>query len=368
MKFEYLYNVGDKVFCNDSIVTIKRRYGKENEPAYLIEESSRIVFEKSLSPIMEIKKELKEERGISEEGEKLFKQSLKEKDEKEYKQYLYDIDNKYSSLSKYSRNLNLLAIKNELNPTYFREKEVNEIKTILLRRTKPNPILTGVAGCGKTAIIEELARSYVNDYLNNENNENNETFPIIYDLSLNSLLSGSRYRGDFEEKLQNILNIVSTNKKIIIFIDEIHTINDIGTAEGATSAGQILKPALARGDIRCIGATTEEEYNQYIMNDKALARRFSKVEIKILTGDTRKKCIDNIIKEYGNYFKINTNSIDADSIINLIDNIIPNKIFPDNVIDIIDETLATAKFQNKKEITIKDINAIVTRMTGYLII
>lgn len=351
MKFEYLYNVGDKVFYNNRVVTIKRKYGKENEPAYLIEEYPGIVFEKFCSSTIEkVKKDLKEEKHEREEA---------------YKQYLYDIDNKFSSLSKYSRNLNLLAIKDELNPTYFREKEVNEIKTILLRRTKPNPMLTGVAGCGKTAVIEELARSYVNDYLNNINNE---IFPIIYDLSLNSLLSGSKYRGDFEEKLQNILNIVSTNKNIIIFIDEIHTINDVGNAEGAMSAGQILKPALARGDIRCIGATTEEEYNQYIINDKALARRFSKIEIKMLTGNTRNKCIDNIIKEYGNYFKINTNLIDVDSIVNLIDNIVPNKIFPDNVIDIIDETLATAKFQNKKEITIKDINTTVTRMIGYLII
>lgn len=350
MKFNYKFNIGQVVFCKGKALTIKRKVGNYDVPAYAVMEDRSIYFEADLS----------ETNTLSEYAPEQSDRDMK----REYRSYLQELDDRYSVLSKYSRNLNLLALKNELTPTYGRETEVDKIRTILLRRTKPNPILTGVAGCGKTAIIEELARTFVNYYLNTAD----KNTPIIYDLSLNSLVSGAKYRGDFEDRLNSILNLLSRNENIVVFIDEIHSINDVGNSEGATSAGQILKPALARGDIRCIGATTTEEYKKYIATDKALARRFSVVNIVPLAGTARTNCIENIVAEYGTYFDIKTDSISASAIENIIDNIIPETVFPDNVIDIIDETLATAKFKKKKEITISDINTTISRMTGYLII
>lgn len=350
MKFNHKFNIGQVVFCKGTALTIKRKVVNYDVPAYAVMEDRNIYFESDLSQIIT----------LSEYAPEQSDRDMK----REYETYLQGLDDRYSVLSKYSRNLNLLALKNELAPTYGRETEVDKIRTILLRRTKPNPILTGVAGCGKTAIIEELARTFVNYYLNTAD----KNTPIIYDLSLNSLVSGAKYRGEFEGRLNSILDLLSRNKNIVVFIDEIHSINDVGASEGAISAGQILKPALARGDIRCIGATTIEEYKKYIATDKALARRFSVVNIVPLAGTARTNCIENIVVEYGTYFDIKTDSISASAIENIIDNIIPETVFPDNVIDIIDETLATAKFKKKNEITISDINTTLSRMTGYLII
>lgn len=351
MKLNYKFNFGQVVFCKGEALTIKRKVDNYDVPAYAVMENTKVYFESDLSEI----------NTLSEYAPEQSDRDMK----REYRSYLQALDDdRYLALSKYSRNLNLLALKDELAPTYGRESEVDKIRTILLRRTKPNPILTGVAGCGKTAIIEELARTFVNYYLNTADRNT----PIIYDLSLNSLVSGTKYRGEFEGRLNSILDLLSRNENIVVLIDEIHVINDIGNSEGAASAGQILKPALARGDIRCIGATTTEEYKKYIATDKALARRFSMVNIAPLAGTARTKCIENIVAEYGTYFDIKTDSISASAIENIIDNIIPETVFPDNVIDIIDGTLATAKFRQKKEITISDINTTVSRMTGYLII
>lgn len=352
MKFNYKYSVGQKVFCGEKEFTICRRCGNFDSPAYWVEENDLIYSESELSDMP---------MANMNSCEKLSEMNQKELN---YKRYLNRIDKENEALSKYARNLNLLALNGELPPTYGREIEVDKIKSILLRRTKPNPLLTGVAGCGKTAIVEELARTFVQDYLNTESPH----IPIIYDLSLNSLVSGSRYRGDFEEKLKNILDTLSQQKNIIIFIDEIHSLNEIGNSDGATSAGQILKPALARGDIKCIGATTTEEYFKYIATDKALARRFSTIEVKQLVGKTRTDCINNIIKEYGEYFSINTEEINADEIENIIDNIMTGTIFPDNVVDIIDSTLAAAKFEKKEKITMEEIKTTVMDITGYLIL
>ena len=210
-KFNYHYATGDTVYTIDGIrLTIKRRCGKFNTPHYWVEENSRIYGETQLfyeNPTGQTEEELNKE---------------------EYAKELHRFNNETESLSKYSRNLNLLALNGELAMTYGREKEVAEISTILLRRTKPNPLLIGVAGCGKTAIVEKLARKFVNERLAT----GNPHIPVIYDLSLNSLVSGTKYRGDFEEKLQAVMNTVKKNKDIIVFIDEIHSLNSIGNAEG----------------------------------------------------------------------------------------------------------------------------------------
>ena len=346
-KFDYHYSKGDRVYTsNGTPLTIKKRCGNFATPRYWVEQTDNLYEETQLfseNPKAPTEEELNRE---------------------EYARKLRRLDNENAPLSKYSRNLNLLALNGELAMTYGREKEVAEISTILLRRTKPNPLLIGVAGCGKTAIIEEFARNLVNERLTTGNPHT----PVIYDLSLNSLVSGASYRGVFEERLQNILDIVSKNKDIIVFIDEIHQLNCIGNAEGATSAGQILKPALARGEIRCIGATTIDEYKEHIITDKALTRRFSVVNVPPIAGTARDNCVTNILAEYGQYFGIDTSKVKTETLLNIIDNCIPDTVFPDNVIDIIDETLATAKANNKTEVSDDDMKKTASRQHNIVII
>lgn len=346
-KFEYRYSMGDTVYTpNGTRLTIKKRCGNFDTSHYWVEQNGLIYDETQL---------------LSENPNAPTKEEL---DREEYARELRRLNNENEFLSKYSRNLNLLALNGELAMTYGREKEVAEISTILLRRTKPNPLLIGVAGCGKTAIVEELARQLVNERLATGNPHT----PVIYDLSLNSLVSGTRYRGDFEERLQGVIDVVKKNKDIIVFIDEIHSLNSIGNAEGATSAGQILKPSLARGEIRCIGATTIDEYKEYIVTDKALSRRFSVVNVSPISGTARKNCVTNILSEYGRYFDIDTAEIKTETLLNIIDNCIPDTVFPDNIIDIIDETLATAKANKKTEVNDDDMKRTASRQHNIIII
>lgn len=197
---------------------------------------------------------------------------------------------------------------------------------------------------------------------------NDDTTPIIYELSFNALIGGTRYRGDFEERLQNIIKELENKDNIVIFIDEIHQINEIGSAEGCTGMGQLLKPALARGDIKCIGATTIEEYNKYIATDKALARRFSNVNIKQLTGKIKTACIENILTEYGAYFNIDITEIEVNEVENIVTYCLPNTVFPNNIIDVVDEVLATAKFEKRDKITMTDIKNTISEISGLLVI
>lgn len=313
---------------------------------------------------------------------------------------LNSMNQRHRSLSDMSRNLNLLALKGDLAPVFHRESEIEAIQKMMLRRTKPNALLIGVAGCGKTAIAEALAIHIANqrtEYLSEKAKAEREydralskcaTDPVtgevldapmmrevpkpplcdavIYDLPINTLVAGSKYRGEFEEKLQNVINDCKKDKNIILFIDEIHQMNDAGKAEGACSMGQILKPAMARAEVRVIGATTTEE-SAILKKDKALARRFSDVEIRPLVGDKALSTAQSILADYERFHGVTVQGINSDQILEMV-NFHVGGVFPNNFIDCIDEAMSSVKFEGKKFVTATDIKQTLSRMTGNIIL
>ncbi|MEC7209023.1 MAG: AAA family ATPase, partial [Pseudomonadota bacterium] len=186
-------------------------------------------------------------------------------------------ENQINSVAKYTRDITNEAIKGKIDPVIGRDEEIRRALQVIARRTKNNPVLIGEPGVGKTAIVEGLAQRITN----NDVPETLKNTKVLA-LDLGSLLAGAKYRGEFEERLKSILYEISNSKEsIILFIDELHTIVGAGSAEGAMDASNMLKPALARGDIHCIGATTLDEYRKHIEKDAALARRFQ----PIFTGE-----------------------------------------------------------------------------------
>ena len=310
---------------------------------------------------------------------------------------LRSLDSQNHALSSMARNLNLLALRNDLAPFFHRESEVDAIQKLLLRRTKPNALLTGPAGCGKTAIAEALAIHIANlraEWLSEDAKADREYSKaykawmerdcdmdepvrrevpkpplcdvVIYDLSMNALVSGTKYRGEFEEKMQKIMECCKRNKDIVLFIDEIHQIGEIGASEGATNMGQILKPALARAEIRVIGATTTEE-SAILKKDKALARRFSDVEVRPLVGDKALSTADSILHDYEVFHNVTVKDVTAEQILEMV-NFHVGGVFPNSFIDVIDEAMSGARFEGKTMIRLPEIKATLSRMTGNIIL
>lgn len=250
-------------------------------------------------------------------------------------------DAQYNSLEKYAKNLNELARAGKLDPVIGRDEEIRRTLHILSRRSKNNPILVGEPGVGKTAIAEGLAHRVVNgDVPENLHNK------IIYALDMGALMAGAKYRGEFEERLKAVVKEVSdSNGGIILFIDEIHTLIGAGAMEGAMDAANILKPALARGELRAIGATTLNEYQKYFEKDKALERRFQKVFIDEPSVEDAISILRGLKERYENHHHVLIKDEAIIAAVELSHRYITDRFLPDKAIDLIDESAAKLRLE-----------------------
>ena len=251
------------------------------------------------------------------------------------------MENKYEFLSKYAVNLNEAAEKGRLDPVIGRDDEIRRVLQILSRRTKNNPILVGEPGVGKTAISEGIAIKIVNGQVP-ENLKDRK----IYSLDMGALIAGAKYQGEFEERLKGVVKeVVDSEGEIILFIDEIHTLVGAGRSSGAMDASNILKPALARGELRTIGSTTLDEYQKYFEQDKALERRFQKVMVDEPSPAESIAIMRGLKEKYENHHKV---SIEDDALIaavNLSNRYITNRFLPDKAIDLVDEAASKLRLE-----------------------
>ena len=235
-------------------------------------------------------------------------------------------------LDNFSRDLTMLASLDELDPVIGRKNEIRRIAQTLSRRKKNNPILIGEPGCGKTAIVEGLAM-----IIHEGKCPRNLLDKRIVSLELTSLVAGTKYRGQFEERMKAVLDELRDNKDIIIFIDEIHTVVGTGNSSGNLDAANIFKPALARGEVQCIGATTLDEYREKIEKDGALDRRFQKVHIEPTTTEETLQILQNIKNKYEDHHKVIYSLETLKNCVDLANRYITEREFPDKAIDILDE-------------------------------
>ena len=251
------------------------------------------------------------------------------------------MDNKYEFLSKYAIDLNEAAAKGKLDPVIGRDEEIRRVLQILSRRTKNNPILVGEPGVGKTAISEGIAQKIVNGQVP-ENLKNRK----VFSLDMGALIAGAKYQGEFEERLKGVVKeVVDSDGQIILFIDEIHTLVGAGRSSGAMDASNILKPALARGELRTIGSTTLDEYQKYFEQDKALERRFQKVMVDEPSPAESIAILRGLKEKYENHHRV---SIEDDALIaavNLSHRYITNRFLPDKAIDLVDEAASKLRLE-----------------------
>ena len=235
-------------------------------------------------------------------------------------------------LDNFSRDLIKYAEEGKLDPVVGRSEEINRIAQILSRRKKNNPVLIGEPGCGKTALVEGLAMK-----ISEGRCPRNLLDKKILGLDLTSIVAGTKYRGQFEERMKAIIDELTENPDIIIFIDEIHTVVGTGNASGALDAANIFKPALARGEVQCIGATTIDEYRENIEKDGALERRFQKVMVEPTTVEETLQILENLKDRYEQHHKVNFSPESLKACVTLAERYITNREFPDKAIDIMDE-------------------------------
>ncbi|MGB5363893.1 MAG: ATP-dependent chaperone ClpB [Aureibaculum sp.] len=247
----------------------------------------------------------------------------------------------YNALNKYAKNLNQLANDGKLDPVIGRDEEIRRILQILSRRTKNNPILIGEPGVGKTAIAEGLAHRIVKGDV-----PENLTDKVIYSLDMGALIAGAKYKGEFEERLKSVIKeVISAEGQIVLFIDEIHTLVGAGGGQGAMDAANILKPALARGELRAIGATTLDEYQKHFEKDKALERRFQKVIVNEPDVESAISILRGIKDKYEAHHKVQIKDEAIIAAVELSQRYITDRFLPDKAIDLMDESAAKLRME-----------------------
>ncbi len=262
----------------------------------------------------------------------------------------------YQALSKYARNLVEEAREGKLDPVIGRDEEIRRVLQILSRRTKNNPILIGEPGTGKTAIVEGLAQRIVRGDVP-ENLKNKQ----LFSLDMGALVAGAKYKGEFEERLKSVVaEVTNADGGIILFIDEIHTLVGAGKSEGAMDAANILKPALARGELRSIGATTLEEYQKYFEKDKALERRFQTVIVDEPTPEDAISILRGLKERYENHHKVRIQDDALIAAVNLSHRYISDRFLPDKAIDLMDE--AAAKLRMERDSQPEELDEITRRL------
>lgn len=264
----------------------------------------------------------------------------------------------FKNLEKYAKNLVKLAEKKQFDPCIAREDEMQRIIEILLRRQKNNPCLVGEAGVGKTAVVEGVANMIAQ-----------KTAPkeiwgkTIYSLDVTQIIAGTKYRGDFEERIKGIIDEVSGDKDVVLFIDEIHIIASAGAAEGAIDAANILKPALARGKIQVIGATTQDEYRRIIEKDSALERRFCKVFINEPDSKTAIKILEGLKEKYEQHHNLTIQKDAIVAAVALSQRYIQGRFLPDKAVDLLDEACSRAKLHGADTVAKSLIEKVISDQT-----
>ena len=257
----------------------------------------------------------------------------------------------YNALDKYAKNLNRLADSGKLDPVIGRDEEIRRILQILSRRTKNNPMLVGEPGVGKTAIAEGLAHRIVQGDV-----PENLKDKIIYSLDMGALIAGAKYKGEFEERLKSVIKEVTTSDgNIVLFIDEIHTLVGAGGGQGAMDAANILKPALARGELRAIGATTLDEYQKYFEKDKALERRFQKVIVDEPDTESAISILRGIKEKYEAHHKVRIKDEAVIAAVTLSQRYITNRFLPDKAIDLMDEAASKLRMEINSKPEVLDV-------------
>merc|ERR1712115_143145 len=247
------------------------------------------------------------------------------------------------TLDEYTDNITKDAIEGRLDPVIGRDKEIFEVIKVLARRSKNNPVLIGEPGVGKTAVAEGLAQLILTQDVPNFLEGN-----VVMSLDLGSLLAGTKYRGEFEERLKRIIEEAQMVPSIIMVIDEIHTLVGAGAAEGAVDAANMLKPALARGKFRCIGATTKEEYRKYIERDSALERRFQPVYVEEPPVGTAIRILRGLKSKFEVHHGLTYVRESVEQAVILADKYIADRFLPDKAIDVLDETGARVRLENRR--------------------
>lgn len=278
---------------------------------------------------------------FSEENDDDFDEEKKYSGQKGSSKQQGNAKSKTPVLDNFGRDITKLAEMSALDPIVGREKEIERVSQILSRRKKNNPILIGEPGVGKTAIVEGLALRIVQRKVSR----------VLFDkrvisLDLAALVAGTKYRGQFEERMKAIMNELEKNRDVILFIDELHTIVGAGGASGSLDASNIFKPALARGELQCIGASTLDEYRMYIEKDGALDRRFQKVVIDPPSVEDTITILNNIKSKYEDYHNVTYNNESIEACVKLSDRYITDRLLPDKAIDVMDEVGARVHLKN----------------------